>query len=449
MQQVQASHPDAAAELWADAVNAAFAAADTGSMRVAATALRDLEPRLTAARSRILGDLATGMALTLTGGSGGAERMRASVHHLASSGTLRADPMRAEWLAIGPLFLREEGRYRALVQEALTETRDAAAIGDLAHLLMLVALDDAGADRWSRADSEYQESVALARESGQTTDLVLALAGLAGLEARMGRGPECRDHAVEAVGLCTEKGIVIGRVWAGLALGELELGAGRAEEALVELDQVGAILEESGLLDMDIHPGPARVEALVRLGRVEEASGVGQEFHRLSSAKGQPWALARAERALGMVAEGEAADEHFATAARLHGDTPDRFEAALTALAHGASLRRRRRRRDARPLLRAALESFEQLGAAQRAEQAAVELTATGETAQRRGASRLTTLTAQERQIAELLSEGQTTRAAATALFLSPKTVEYHLRHVYTKLGVRSRAELTEALAEH
>ncbi|WP_256841731.1 helix-turn-helix transcriptional regulator [Ornithinimicrobium cryptoxanthini] len=447
-QHVQASHPDAAAELWADAVTAALTAADTRFLRVAATALTELEPRLTDARSRILGALATGMALTLTGG-GGADRIRASVHHLATSDTLRADPMRAQWLVLGPLFLREEGRYRALVQEASTETRAAAAIGELAHLLWLVALDDAASDGWSRADSEFQESVALARELGHTTDLALALAGLASLDARMGRGPACREHAVEAIGLCAEKDIVIGRVWARLALGELELGAGRAEEALVELDQVDAILSESGLQDMDIHPGPARVEALMRLGRVDEATRVGQELHRLSTAKGQAWALARAERALGMVAEGEAADEHFAMAAQLHDGTPDQFEAALTALAHGASLRRRRRRRDARVLLRAALEGFEQLGAAQRAEQAAVELTATGETAQRRGASKLTTLTAQERQIAELLSEGQTTRAAATALFLSPKTVEYHLRHVYTKLGVRSRAELTEALAEH
>ena len=99
-------------------------------------------------------------------------------------------------------------------------------------------------------------------------------------------------------------------------------------------------------------------------------------------------------------------------------------------------------------LLRDALATFEQLGARHRADQAAVELAATGATAQRRGASRLQALTAQERQIAEMLAAGATTRAAATKLFLSPKTVEYHLRHIYTKLGVRTRDGLAAALHE-
>lgn len=356
--------------------------------------------------------------------------------------------MRAEWLVLGPLYLREEGRYRTMVHQALAGTRDAAAVGELAHLLLLVALDDAATDRWARADAEYQESIQLSTESGQTTDLALALAGLAWLEGRMGRDGSCREHAAEAEAVCADKDIVIGRVWAGLAVGELELGAGRAVEALERLDRVEAVLRESRLQDMDLHPGPERVEALLRLGRDEEAREVAREYHRLSALKGQAWALSRAERSLGMVAPAEAADTHFETAAALHASTPDPFETARTMLAHGASLRRRRRRRDARGLLRAALVAFEELGAGQRAEQAAVELAATGETVQRRGASRLTTLTAQERQIAELLGEGQTTRQAAAALFLSPKTVEYHLRHVYAKLGVRSRSELGSALSE-
>lgn len=438
--------PDAAAELWADAVNTAFLRADIPFLRSAVVALDRLAPRVTVPRSRVLGSLATGMARTLTG-QGGAELIRRSVEHLATSDTLRADPMRAEWLALGPLYLREEGRFRALVSRALADTRQTA-LGELAHLLWLAALDDATTDRWVRADAEYQESVQLAREAGQTTDLTLALAGLAWLEARLGRETSCLAHAAEAVSLCLDRDIVIGRVWTGLALGELALGAGRAEEALTRFDEVAAILAESGLQDMDLDPRPERVEALVRLGRVAEARGPAQEYHRLSAAKGQAWALARAERSLALVAPDDEADAHFAAAAELHAGTPDRFEAARTALAHGASLRRRRRRRDARGPLRTAVATFEDLGAARRADQAAAELAATGETAQRRGAGPLTTLTAQERQIAELLADGQTTRQAAAVLFLSPKTVEYHLRHVYTKLDVRSRAELATALAE-
>jgi DNA-binding CsgD family transcriptional regulator len=101
----------------------------------------------------------------------------------------------------------------------------------------------------------------------------------------------------------------------------------------------------------------------------------------------------------------------------------------------------------AREQLRAAHEAFNRLGARGWAELASAELAATGETARRRDATTLDELTPQELQIALLLASGKTTREAAAAVFLSPKTVEYHLRHVYRKLGIRSREELAAALA--
>jgi DNA-binding CsgD family transcriptional regulator len=96
----------------------------------------------------------------------------------------------------------------------------------------------------------------------------------------------------------------------------------------------------------------------------------------------------------------------------------------------------------AREQLRAAHASFDRLGASLWADQAAAELAATGETARRRDATTLDQLTPQELQIALLLAAGRTTREAAAAIFLSPKTVEYHLHNVYRKLGIRSREEL-------
>jgi DNA-binding CsgD family transcriptional regulator len=102
----------------------------------------------------------------------------------------------------------------------------------------------------------------------------------------------------------------------------------------------------------------------------------------------------------------------------------------------------------AREQLRAALEAFERLGAVPWAERARTELTATGETLRRRDPSTLDELTPQELQIALLLSDGKTTRQAAAALFLSPKTIEYHLRHVYLKLDIHSREELAQELAK-
>jgi hypothetical protein len=207
---VQVGDPDAAVELWADGVNAAFFRADTASLRDAAAALEQLEPRVTTTRSRVLGDLAAGMAMTLTG-QDGAGRLRRAVEQLAVGDTLRADPLRAEWLVLGPLYLREEGRFRDLVHRALADTREAAALGELAHLLQLVALDDATTERWALADSEYQESIGLARELDLSLDLALALAGLAWLEARIGRDAACRAHATESMQLCAAHGIVIGR----------------------------------------------------------------------------------------------------------------------------------------------------------------------------------------------------------------------------------------------
>ncbi|WP_231478595.1 MULTISPECIES: helix-turn-helix domain-containing protein [Microbacterium] len=106
------------------------------------------------------------------------------------------------------------------------------------------------------------------------------------------------------------------------------------------------------------------------------------------------------------------------------------------------------RRVDARRELRAALEVFADLGAEVWRAQAVAELAATGEHVHAGAASATASLTPQELQVSVLLAEGRTTREAAAALFLSPKTVEYHLRKVYTKLGIGSRAELARAIAE-
>jgi DNA-binding NarL/FixJ family response regulator len=158
------------------------------------------------------------------------------------------------------------------------------------------------------------------------------------------------------------------------------------------------------------------------------------------------WALARAARCRGLLAADEDVDAPVQEALDHHSRTPDVFETARTQLAYGSRLRRARQRVRAREHLRAAQEAFDRLGAPRWADLAASELAASGETARRRDPSTLDDLTPQELQIALLLAEGKTTREAAAAVFLSPKTIEYHLRHVYRKLGIHSRAELAKAL---
>jgi DNA-binding NarL/FixJ family response regulator len=115
---------------------------------------------------------------------------------------------------------------------------------------------------------------------------------------------------------------------------------------------------------------------------------------------------------------------------------------ARTQLAYGEFLRRSRRRVDARVHLRAALETFEDLGAAACAERARQELRASGESARRRDASAVEELTPQELQVAGLVRRGLSNRDVAARLFVSPRTVDFHLRNVFAKLGVASRGEL-------
>jgi DNA-binding NarL/FixJ family response regulator len=149
------------------------------------------------------------------------------------------------------------------------------------------------------------------------------------------------------------------------------------------------------------------------------------------------------EHGRALLAEEGNAEAHFRRALDAHAGSlrlPDR---ARTELAFGEHLRRARRRVDAREHLRTALALFEDLGATPFAERAAAELRASGETARRRDVTTATDLTPQERQVAGLVRQGLSNRDVAAQLFVSPRTVDFHLRNVFSKLGVTSRAELT------
>ncbi|KQZ69704.1 ATP-binding protein [Nocardioides sp. Root151] len=432
--------PDAAAMLAADQINACFLLGATAEGLAAATRLEALLDSVTSTYVGVRGRMTIGMARVLAG-EPGIELIRSAVEELEQGTWWSDDLRRPGWMVLGSLFLRESSTGRDLVDHVVQELRDRCALGTLPTLLFHVARDHATTDRWSSALAVYHEAVALARESGQTTDLAMSLAGRAWLSARMGQADDCRRDADEASTLADGHGIALARAWALSALGDLALGAGRAHEALGHFEALESLLSRIGLLDVDLSPGPERAEALVRLGRAAEAGEIAAVYRSRALAKGQPWAIARAERTLALLAGG-GASVHFDAALSLHDGSPDLFERARTQLAVGSWHRRSRRRVAARPVLREALATFEELGAGPWAEQAAAELEATGEQPHRRGDRSIDLLTPQELQIAGLLGAGRTTREAAAALFLSPKTVEYHLRHVYMKLGIHTRAEL-------
>ena len=444
-EEIADTDPELAVTMLADAAVANLYASDTPGIASAAARAAELAEGLDSNRARFFAAMAEGLARVAAGeGEAGAAAVRRAVAVLESSPELRDDPRLRAWSAIGPLWLREtEGRE--LIDLAFERARADVALGILSNLLPLVARDQAATERWAAAAASYDEAIRLTREAGRWTDLAASLAGMACLDARRGHESSCRAYAAEATELCDELGVRFYGFWPAHALGDLELGLGRPAEAVVHYEAKSALMRDWGIADVDHSPAPELVDAYLRLGRADDAAATATEFVARAEEKGQPWALARAARCRGLVAEADAIEPYFDEALELHERTPDAYETARTRLAYGARLRRARKRVRSREELRAALEIFERLGAEPWAEQTRAELEATGETARRRDASTLDDLTPQELQIARLLADGKTTREAAAAIFLSPKTVEYHLRNVYRKLGIRSREELADA----
>jgi DNA-binding CsgD family transcriptional regulator len=185
-----------------------------------------------------------------------------------------------------------------------------------------------------------------------------------------------------------------------------------------------------------------RLEAAARAGRPDRAQQWTEELEGFAAATGQSWAHAAAAHGRALLTEGPAAEAHFRQALSHHAGSTRPFNRARTQLAYGEFLRRLRRRVDAREQLRGALAGFEELGARVWADRAREELRASGEAARKRDGAADVKLTAQELQVAGLVQEGLTNREVAARLFVSPRTIDFHLRNVFAKLGITSRAAL-------
>ena len=432
--------------LLAEAISCCFFAGDSGTaLEIARRCDRIIAVEEVTTVARAVCTLAGGMALVLAGRSG-TEQVRTGVRLLQSASDTERAGINPSWLMYGPLYLREADTGRSLIRQALDAGRAQSAVDSLPTLLMTLARDGVGSDHWASAQADYAEAISLARELGHVTDLAISLAGLAWLEARRGRDEECRKHAAEALDLCQRHTVGTARIWAEYALAELALVRGSIAEARERFQALVGFMEGIAFRDPDLSPLPDLVDILLRLDDQAGAREAALVARQAGEAKGLPWARARAARADLHLCHVKDLDRLHDAAIALHAQTPDLFETARTQLVYGARLRRARRRIDARPALTAALSTFEQLGATPWADLAADELAATGTTVRRKGGDAARQLTPRELQIALLLAEGRTTRETAVALFLSPKTVEYHLRHVYTKLDITTRAALVDIL---
>jgi ATP/maltotriose-dependent transcriptional regulator MalT len=214
---------------------------------------------------------------------------------------------------------------------------------------------------------------------------------------------------------------------------------GRYEDAFAAAEQAAEYRYELGFSNWAL---VELVEAAVRSGKAERAANAIERLSETTGASATDWGLGILARSRALLSEGEGAEALYREAIERLDRTRMRAELARAHLLYGEWLRRENRRVDAREQLRAAHDTFSGMGAEAFAERARRELLATGETVRKRSVETRDELTAQESQIARLAGEGRTNPEIGSELFISPRTVEWHLRKVFTKLGISSRKQL-------
>jgi DNA-binding CsgD family transcriptional regulator len=339
-------------------------------------------------------------------------------------------------LGIAALHLGDDALTRRYHEQLLTRARSTGAVLMILYSLTRLGFAELTTGRWTAARAAAAEALPMAEQSGQRGLAALPTAWLA-LLAALRADDTVEQHLTDAEQICTDHplGILAEVVPDVLRWARGVRDAADAAAALHQLEQIRhPVTRRLAAVD--------RIEAAVRAARPETAHAWVEELARFAEATGSPWAQAVVEHGRGLLSEGPEAERHFEQALAAHARTGRRPDRARTQLAYGAFLRRCRRRVDARAHLRDALETFEDLGARLWADRARQELRASGETARRRDASTVVDLTPQELQVARLVRRGLPNRDVAAQLYVSPRTVDFHLRNVFAKLGVSSRTEL-------
>jgi DNA-binding CsgD family transcriptional regulator len=419
-----------AAEWAGDFVQAAALSARAGA----------IEPRSETDRFRVAA--LSGMAAELAG------------DHEAAAPLLREAMRRAEQLEdplplIWASLIATMGNWGGAFADGLPYSTRAVTIARERGLLSLLpmalwaqatALMEQG--RFKLAYAAAEEGTTLARDFGHHLGAGWNLTLVAMLDAVQGDEPRAHDHVKEAIELARTGGGTFAVDAAEWALGLLDLTLGRPGEATDRLLPLTALERPEWNPLIGLWSIPDLIEAAARSGRLDETT---DRFDRYAGwAQGSPSAarLSVLARCRALVGDGDMYEQFEEALAPDATVSP--FQQARTELLFGEWLRRERRRREARRHLRRAADLFRQVGAPPWEERAAAELRATGETSRRRDPSTLDQLTPQELQIAGLVAEGMTNRQIAAQLFLSPRTIDYHLRKVFSKLGVASRTELVQ-----
>ena len=319
--------------------------------------------------------------------------------------------------------------------------REAGALAVLPVALRLGARIKLLAGELAAAASCAAQAEAVTRATGHPIEPYSRLM----LAAWRGHDDETRQLLAAAARQLTTRGEGHGLTAAGWAMAVLGNGRCRYEEALAAAEQGSDYPDEPGLAAWS---AVELIEAAVRAGQPERGIAALCRLSHATAAAGTDWALGIEARSRALLSDGEFAERLYVEAIERLGRTRVRVELARAHLLYGEWLRRESRRVDAREHLRSAHEMLTAMGIAGFAERARRELLATGETVRKNAGGTAAELTAQEAQIVRLACDGHTNPEIGVRLFISARTVEWHLRKVFAKLGVASRKELRRILPD-
>ena len=319
--------------------------------------------------------------------------------------------------------------------------REAGALAVLPDALRLDAGIQLLAGEFAAASSAVAEAEAVARATGNPAGpygrLMLAACG--------GQDAETRELIAATTAQMTARGEGNWLTAAGWAMAVLGNGLCRYDEALAAAEPGRDYPDQLGLAAW---PAVELIEAAARTGQPERGIGALRRLEEVTSAAGTDWALGIEARSRALLSDGGPAERLYREAIERLGRTRVRVELARAHLLYGEWLRRESRRVDARDQLRTAHQMLAAMGIEGFAERARRELLSTGETVRKYTAETARDLTAQEAHIARLAGDGRTNPEIGVQLFISSRTVEWHLRKVFGKLGVSSRKELRRVLPD-
>ncbi|MGW4499852.1 LuxR C-terminal-related transcriptional regulator [Micromonospora sp. NPDC004336] len=412
-------------EMLADAAEAASYVGDTA-------AIVALGRRAAAHPEGFLRDAVAGIGLTLAGDAVGPGLLRRALTRVDELG----EAAQYLWAAAAASQLGEADLATEMVDRAGRVARVSGMTGQLPVVLEFVATAERLAGQLANSQAVSEEGLELAREAGYENTVAAHLANLAVLAALRGEEETCERRAREALAIAVPHRVGLRAGVAAYALALLDLCLGRHASAHDRFTALAAAGPGAGHPTVVWRTAPDRVEAAVGAGDDAAARAVLAAYARWSAHAETPESRALLARCRGLA---ESSEDAFGEALRLHTNP---FEAARTALLLGERLRRAQRPGEARTHLRMAWETFERAGARPWARRAQDELRAAGESGQAPPSAVLDALTPQELRIAGLVADGLSSKQIAARLFLSPRTVEYHLYKIYPKLGIGSRTEL-------